>query len=462
MERMNWSSLMTSARFGTSAPNLQAKARSDFERDADRIVFSSAFRRLQNKTQVFPIPKSDFVHTRLTHSFEVASVGRSLGRLVGDFILMNESGILDPQTGKPVTSSDFADVVYAACLAHDIGNPPFGHSGENAFRDFFEKCELQIFAGLTERQKADLLTFEGNAEGFRILTNDHPSQNTGGLKLTYATLGAFCKYTKGSCKIKPNELGSKVAKRVSEKKTGFFKSEENCFLDMANTLGLLNLTDSAPFHFSRHPLSFVMEAADNICYQIIDLEDAHKLGLIGLEEVIALLKPFATSIPGDPCDIKEILGIKNSDEKIGALRAKAISSLTFKCLDVFKDKYKDIMLGCFDDELTDYIDLKDQFAMIKESKGEIFGNAKIVALEYAGRSAIHGLLDIYLDALEKWADDKKYAKSLIKTLPEQYQPITSQNYLNILKIVTFISRMTDSFAIDQYRMLSGHKLPEIG
>lgn len=462
MNKMNWSSLMTSERFGTEAPNLQADARSDFERDADRIVFASAFRRLQNKTQVFPIPKSDFVHTRLTHSFEVASVGRSLGRLVGKFVLEKEGEIMDPKTNTPLTSADFADVVYAACLAHDIGNPPFGHSGENAFRDYFELCEFPEFKVLNKRQKADLLTFEGNAEGFRILTNDHPSKNKGGLKLTYATLGAFCKYTKGSIKVKPNELGTALSERVSKKKTGFFKEEEECFLSVANKLGLLQLTDSTPYHFSRHPLAFIMEAADNICYQIIDLEDAHKLGLIEEDEVLDLLKPFANSITGDPCDVRDIMAIGNADERIGAFRAKAISALTFQCLEVFKENYEAIMSGLFDDELTDYIKQKEEFGRVKQSKSAIFGKSKIVALEYAGRSAIHGLLDIYLSALQQWSEGKKFAKSLIGTLPEQYQPIPSDHYLNILKIVTFISRMTDSFAIDQYRMLSGHKLPEIG
>lgn len=288
--RLDWNRLITSKRFGASTYHLKTDARTEFERDLDRIIFSSPFRRLKDKTQVFPVPKSDFVHNRLTHSIEVSSIGRSIGKLAGEFILKKEGRIYDMEGNEAITSTTIGHIVAAACLAHDIGNPPFGHSGEQSFRVFFKKffakSENEDFTKeLTDKEKKDLLEFEGNAEGFRILTNDHPSGQTGGLKLTYSTLATFTKYPKESIINELNSKGELNLKRRSGKKIGFFQSERAIFQEIATDLGLIRLSDSDRY-WCRHPLSFLVEAADNITYTLMDIEDGHKLKLIQTDEVV--------------------------------------------------------------------------------------------------------------------------------------------------------------------------------
>lgn len=463
--KLDWNKLISSKRLKTDAPNLQADARNEFERDNDRIIFSSAFRRLQDKTQVFPIPKSDFIHSRLTHSIEVASIGRSLGKLVGKFIIGKEGKIKDAHTNELITPETFANIISASCMAHDIGNPPFGHSGEESFRHYFKNHSSnnskELFLALnSEAKKGDFLRFEGNAEGFRILTNDHPSGFEGGLKMTYTTLSTFCKYTAGGGEVIFNELGLKSAKRRSCKKVGFFQSEKEIFEEISKELGLLKLSDDQ-IYYTRHPLAFVMEAADNISYQIMDLEDGHKLGLVTTEEVINLLKPFIASIKNDPCNIDDLLKIKDPYEKIGAFRAKAINSLTYQCFEVFKNNYPQIMNGEFDSELTDLIEQKTEFENIDKIKMEkLFSYSKVVSIESSGRFVIKGLLDLYLDAYNNIED--KYGQNIINMLPAYYRVAKGDDpYLVLIKISTYLSRMTDSFAIDQFRSLTGHKFPEI-
>lgn len=462
--RLDWNKLISSKRLGTDAPNLQADARNEFERDVDRIIFSSAFRRLQDKTQVFPIPKSDFIHSRLTHSIEVASVGRSLGKLIGKFILKTEGVIKDAHTGEGINPETFSNIIAAACMCHDIGNPPFGHSGEDAFRHYFENynsnSSKDLFKKISKSEKDDFLRFEGNAEGFRILTNDHPSGLPGGLKMTYTTLAAFSKYTCEGGELKLNKLGQSVDKRRSNKKVGVFQEEKEIFKEIANELKLLKLSDDQVY-FCRHPLSFILEAADNISYQVMDLEDGHKLGLISTELVVELLKPFVLNIKKDPCKISDLLAIKDDFEKVGAFRAKAINSLIYQCSDIFKQNYPKIMTGEFDSELTDLIQQKDEFKKLDKIKKEkLFSYYKVVAIESSGRHVISGLLELYLDAYKNIK--KKYGENIINMLPAHYRPSTADNeYIVLLKICSYLSRMTDSFAIDQFRSLTGHKFPDI-
>lgn len=461
---LDWNKLISSERLGLNNHNLQKDARTEFERDIDRIIFSSAFRRLQNKTQVFPIPKSDFIHSRLTHSIEVASVGRSLGKLIGKFIIKKHGPITDANKQETISEDSFGDIVAAACLAHDIGNPPFGHSGEDAFRHYFEEAEnnnaRKLFASLSPAQKDDFLRFEGNAEGFRILTNDHPSGIAGGLKLTLTTLATFCKYTCEGGVIIPNNLSNKCQNRRSLKKLGVMQSEKEIYKSIAEKLGLLKLSDSQ-IYYTRHPLSFVMEAADNISYQIMDLEDGHKLGLVSTEEVISLLAPFVNSIEQDPCDIRSLDAITDKNEQVGAYRAKAINSLIYQVSMVFEDKYDEIMRGEFDSELTDLVKQKDDFKKIENIKAEkIFNYYKVVSIESAGRYAIKELLEIYLNAYNNL--DKKYAKNIISMLPSYHQvKVSDSPYDVLLRLTTYLSRMTDNFAIDQYRSFTGQKFPEI-
>ncbi|TBX69620.1 dNTP triphosphohydrolase [Flavobacterium silvisoli] len=462
--RLDWNKLITSKRLGTTAPNLQADARNEFERDVDRIIFSSAFRRLQDKTQVFPIPKSDFIHSRLTHSIEVASVGRSLGKLIGKFILKTEGLIKDAHTGEDINPETFSNIIAAACMCHDIGNPPFGHSGEDAFRNYFENYQnnssKDLFERLSNSEKEDFLRFEGNAEGFRILTNDHPSGYPGGLKMTYTTLAAFSKYTCEAGKLELNKLGYSVNKRRSSKKVGVFQEEKRIFNEIAVELELLKLSNKQ-IYFCRHPLSFILEAADNISYQVMDLEDGHKLGLISTNEVVELLKPFVLNIKNDPCNIDDLLSINDDYEKVGAFRAKAINSLIYQCYDVFEKNYSKIMTGEFDSELTDLIEQKNEFEKLDEIKKEkLFSYYKVVAIESSGRHVISGLLELYLDAYKNIK--KKYGENIINMLPPHYRPSeTDRPYVVLLKISSYLSRMTDSFAIDQFRSLTGHKFPDI-
>lgn len=463
--RLDWNKLITSKRLGTDSKNLQADARNEFERDVDRVIFSSAFRRLQDKTQVFPIPKSDFIHSRLTHSIEVASIGRSLGKLVGTFVIKEEGEIRDAHTNEVIAPETFANIIAASCMAHDIGNPPFGHSGEDSFRNYFKNhsknCSNKLFSHLKDKAKEDdFLRFEGNAEGFRILTNDHPSGFEGGLKMTYSTLSTFSKYTCGGGPIEQNKLGLSISKRRSCKKVGFFQSEKEIFDEISSELGLLKLSDEQ-IYYTRHPLAFVMEAADNISYQIMDLEDGHKLGLITTKEVIEKLQPFTEIIQNDPCNIDDLLNIQDPYERVGAFRAKAISSLIYQCFEVFKDNYPKIMSGEFDSELTDLIPQKDHLKEIEDLKGEkLFSYYKVVSIESSGRHVIKGLLELYLDAFENI--DEKYGKNIINMLPNHFRVKKGDDpYLVLLKISSYLSRMTDSFAIDQFRSLTGHKFPEI-
>lgn len=460
--RLDWNKLINSKRLNSDNLILQSDIRSEFERDIDRIIFTTAFRRLQDKTQVFPMPKSDFVHTRLTHSIEVSRIGRTLGKLVGDYVIKKEGLIIDANKGQEeITSDTFASIIGAACLSHDIGNPPFGHSGEESFREFFEHFfkDNSISDKLNNAQKDDFLRFEGNAEGFRILTNDHPSAIEGGLRLTYTTLAAFCKYTTEGGDITLNHLGKVLLKRRSNKKIGVFQSEKKIFKKIAEELGLLKLSNEQ-IYYCRHPLAFITEAADNICYQIMDLEDGHKLKLITTNKVIELLKPLASSIPNDPCKIEELENIKNANERVGAFRSKAINSLILQVFEVFKDHYDEIMSGKFDEELTDLIKQKDEFEKIDKEKPELFNYQKIVAIEFAGRHVIKGLLSLYIDAY--FNRKKKYGRNLLKLLPDQFSIKDYDNFYYVLiKLCGYLSRMTDSFAMDHYRTYTGHKLPEI-
>lgn len=462
--KLDWNKLITSKRLGAETYDLTSDARTEFERDLDRIIFSSPFRRLKDKTQVFPVPKSDFIHNRLTHSIEVSSIGRSLGKLSGQFILSKESEIKDSEGHEEVTPSTFGHIVAAACLAHDIGNPPFGHSGEQSFRVFFKKffndpINKDFTDELTIEQKADFLQFEGNAEGFRILTNDHPSGKSGGLKLTYSSLGAFSKYPKESVVESLNELGNAISKRRSKKKVGFFQKEKELFENVASTLGLLKLSDDK-MYWCRHPLSFLVEAADNITYTLMDIEDGHKLGLISTEEVIELFKPIANSLPKDPCPIEDFDKIENQDERVGAYRAKAINALIFQANEAFKNNYEAIMTAKYDSELTESISSCDDFEKLSQRTNHFFKYEKVVAIEFAGMHVVSGLLSIYLDAFRNI--NEKYAENLIGNLPKQFQfDLTTSKYEVLLKISTYISRMTDNYALDFYRKLTGHKLPEI-
>lgn len=436
---MNWEQLLSSARSGNKGVS-SAQDRSAFEADYDRIIFSYPFRRLQDKTQVFPLPEQDFVHNRLTHSLEVSSVGRSLGKRAGEEIVKRHSL-------KNVTANDIGTIVSAAALAHDVGNPPFGHSGEEAISSFFKNnASLNwLKENTSEIEWKDLENFEGNAQGFRLI-----NQKEHGLSLTHATLGAFTKYPK-------NVSAPREKSRVSQKKYGFFQSEKEAFYESAETLGLHNLGEST---WTRHPLAFLVEAADDICYHIIDLEDGCTLGLVSLEETIDLLKP----IVGDRFNREKLEEKKFLHEKLGTLRALAINELITQTVEVFLANEEAMLQGSFDQSLTDMLPVAEAMQHIKKVSIEKIYRAKIVVeKEVAGYEVLNGLLDTLIHSAQGFLSENPttYHKMVVRTLPEHIKEAVEQKsaYKAIRLMLDYISGMTDTHALASYRKLKGMALP---
>lgn len=453
---LQWEKLLNANRIGDERIYDFHNQRSEFQRDIDRIVFSSAFRRLQDKTQVFPMPASDFVHSRLTHSLEVSSVGRNLGNMAGEFVVQKERNL----SNYSINSHFFGDIVAAASLAHDVGNPPFGHSGESAISDFFLKNSF-LKKDMNESQWADLTHYEGNAHGFRLLTNHHPNEiSKGGLKLTYATLAAFIKYPKQS--FISSKYEEVHGQRASFKKFGFFQTEKSEFADVIKHTNLIKLINDDEMHyFSRHPLAFLMEAADNICYRIIDLEDGFKLNYLSFEEIESLLIDFIINDEANNNAFTKYNQIKDEGEKVGYLRAKAINQLVNETMIVFKENYSEIMNATFDDELTNLIQSnKILEGKIKSSNLFLYKRKPVIEIELAGYKIINGLLETFVDsALNPVGINKK----ILQIIPLQFHSdINESQYDKLMKIVDFVARMSDSYALNLYRKLTGQSLPSIG
>ena len=440
---MNWLQLLSPHRIDQQE-NSHEISRSAFEQDYDRIIFSYPFRRLQDKTQVHPLPEHDFVHTRLTHSLEVSSVGRSLGKKVGEIILNK-----NPDLAKQVSLFDFGAIVAAGSLAHDLGNPPFGHSGEDAISDFFlhNIFGQSIQSQVTDAQRADLTNFEGNAQGFRIL-----NKKEYGFKLTYATLGAFTKYP---C---PAHFPNRNKNKKSQKKFGFFQSEEKTFTEVANHLGL---TKAGSVAWSRHPLSFLVEAADDICYSIIDLEDACRLGLLSFDEIIELLSPILK----EKLNRNKLNQKSGLNEKIGILRAMAINELIEATTKIFIEQEETILTGNFDEALTDSCEHKSALKTIADVSLEKIYRAKhVVQIEAAGFEVLPGLLEEFgkaSEALLKKNTEKKYA-NLAKLFPTETALAIKANakdsYLQFREVIDFISGLTDKHALSLYRKIKGFEI----
>ena len=378
---MNWLQLLSSHRTGQKPTVNTEPSRSAFEQDYDRIIFSHPFRRLQDKTQVHPLPEHDFVHTRLTHSLEVSSVGRSLGKRVGEIVLQRH-----PELNTTSTLFDFGAIVAAASLAHDLGNPPFGHAGEAAIGDFFiHHPQGQTFkAKVTPAEWSDLTKFEGNAQGFRILT-----KNQYGLKLTYATLGAFTKYP---C---PALFPTRDTTKRSQKKFGFFQTEKEIFQEVMTQLELTPVSD---FVSGRHPLAFLVEAADDICYSIIDLEDGCNLGLVSYAEAKQLFEGVLTK---NKSKLGKLEHLSSKQEKIGYLRALAIGDLMDECSTLFLDEEAAILSGNFDQALADHCPSKSGLKeIIKVSIERIYQARQVVEIEAAGHEVLPGLLEEFTTAGE--------------------------------------------------------------
>jgi len=450
---LDWQLLLNDNRLGieqTSAKD-SIDGRSEFQKDFDRVVFSSAFRRLQDKTQVFPLPESDFVHTRLTHSLEVAVVGRSLGNLVGEKIIDRH-----PELAKHVNKFHFGEIIAAACLAHDIGNPPFGHSGEDAISEYFINGGGKSFKDkiIDEKKWLDLIKYEGNAQGFRIITGLQNPDVRGGLQLTYSTIASFSKYPKQS--FTPKNLMKHTRKNVYSK-YGFFQSEKLIFKEVAEAVGLEHIDNPDSFWWFRHPLSFLVEAADDICYRVMDLEDGFRLGLVPFAETEELIIPLINS--------NNLEGYERRDEKekIGYLRAKAISDLVNELAITFLDEESNLLSGKLQDDLLSIIPKSKPLDIIKNvSIDKIYRSRIVVEREVAGYEVIGGLLDTFIQAYNEDLDNNfsKRNLAIINLLPKRITSEKDDNIYNrLLRILDFISGMTDSFAVSLFRNIKGISLP---
>ena len=442
---MNWEQLLSNQRAGES-PRQHDISRSAFEQDYDRIIFSHPFRRLQDKTQVHPLPEYDFVHTRLTHSLEVSSVGRTLGKRVGQVLLERHK-----ELAEKFSVHDFGAIVAAASLTHDIGNPPFGHSGEDAISEFFlNHPAAQSFKDqVDEWQWQDLTNFEGNAQGFRILNKERYQ----GLRLTYATLAAFSKYPRKSL------LPERDKTRRSQKKYGFFQSESQLFATIAENVGLINYDE---YVWSRHPLAFLVEAADDICYQLIDLEDGCRLNLVSYEDTVALY----AGILGDKFDKAKLQRIESTDERIGTLRALSIGVLIDECCSLFLDEEENLLNGSFDISLTDQIKTAAVLRDIESlSIEKIYRARSVMETEAAGFEVVPGLLASFTtaacEAIKNTTITKK-DQSALRLLPMEIKNEIAQQtdlYSVLMSCMDFVSGMTDSHAISLFRKIKGISLP---
>ncbi len=452
---MDWEQLLSLKRFGDKGKRLrkeQNETRLGFEVDYDRIIFSSAFRSLQDKTQVFPMPiavgsQKNFVHTRLTHSLEVSVVGRSLGRSAGQQILAKYPFLTEIHGYQ---FNDFGAIVAAAALAHDIGNPPFGHSGEKAIGNYFKQGKGKQFRNvLSAEEYQDLIDFEGNANGFKLLTESRDGV-PGGLRLSYATLGAFIKYPKGSLPKRPS-------KNIVDKKFGFFQSEKAFFHELVEEIDLLPNPDHLETGFLRHPLTYLVEAADDICYTIIDFEDGINLGLIpeeyALEYLINLVK--------DNINTKKYNAMTTSSDRLSYLRALAISTLIGDAVDVFVKNEDKILNGEFNVSLLDKGKYTAQVAdIIKLSVEKIYQSTEVVDKELAGYRIISDLLDTYTTALinVKEGQDTNYDRLLLTSLPEKYRNTDASLYKILLDTSCFVASLSDSAAVHIHDKLTGRHI----
>jgi dGTPase len=468
IEKMQWDKLLCSERQGQEKhPDEDPRERNPFERDIDRIIFSESFRRLKDKTQVFPITDNDHVHNRLSHSLEVSCIGRSLGRELGVHILDKHKKSLKELVENGLNEASFGTIVQAACLAHDIGNPPFGHSGENAIQAwFYSDIGRKHLEQLNPEEKEDLDLFEGNAQGFRIITRAERQTERRGLQLTYATLATFTKYPRESL-IKDNSLKQRNNWRDSAKKFGFFQSEKEIFEEVADKVGLIRIDDNLAW-WCRHPLAFLVEAADDICYRIMDLEDGFNMGYIDYKTTEDLLVDIAGY------EYRERLQNKNDKsvlrENIRYLRGKTINKLMKVAKKTFINHEDELLTGRFDNSLleADNEEIVQKINNIKKQiKSKVYNCQDVLSIEVAGYDVVSGLLNEFIPAVNDGeigiAPNKKNKKSekIREMLPSKIifeDQFGSEKYLNILRVTDYISGMTDSYAVSLFKKIKGISL----
>ena len=440
---MEWEKLLSLKRHGDEFKRKridQDETRLGFEVDYDRIIFSSEFRSLQDKTQVVPFSQGDFVHTRLTHSLETSVVGRSLGRKVGVEILKKYPHL---KNKLGYQSNDFGAIVASASLAHDIGNPPFGHSGEKSIGQYFISGPGKKFKDiLNEKEFQDLCDFEGNANGFKILTQSRPGRE-GGLRLSYATLGTFVKYPKESLPVKPSS-------NISDKKYGFFQNEKNTYVDIANELGLLK-DDGG---YNRHPLTFLVEAADDICYTIIDFEDGINLGLV--QEDYAL--EYLINLVRDSINTEKYNALNNTIDRVSYLRALSINTLINEAVQIFIENEDDILSGNFHVSLLKKSKYKPQISdIIKISIERIYESKEVIEKEVAGYNIINKLLDTFISSVNRYYEGNQtsYDDLILKLLPSTTNLNHDNLYSRLLEICHYVASLSDRKALNVYNKITG-------
>jgi dGTPase len=448
---MQWSKLLSRSRLMEDVANIPDAGRTSFEKDFDKIIFSSYFRRLKDKTQVFSLVENDYIRSRLNHSLEASCVGRTLGTLVGKEIVKRHAAELTDFAAR-----DFGDIVAAACLAHDIGNPPFGHAGEDAIQEWFKSPQAaSVLFGFSPGQQADFKKFEGNAQGFRILTKLDKRPNLQGLQFTCAMLATFTKY--------PREAGIRsdlfkkynaIEAHKSTKKHGFFQDEKDLFAQIANEVGLIRREEKSAW-WCRHPLTFLVEAADDICYHIVDLEDGFRMGCITYEEVNMLLNDVLT---GEKLDALE----SDKKENIKYLRSKAIHKLITEVKQVFLDYEDEILCGKFDIPLADKLESSNKLKEIIEfTRKNVYESFNVVTVKVAGYEVLGGLLEEFIHAITNNNLSKSYlVKKLLPNFKESDENETL--YRRVLKVIDYISGMTDSYAVSIFKKIKGISLPRGG
>ena len=444
MQRMDWSRLVCDKRFGLEDYHDPRKngIRTDFRRDYDRLVFSSPFRRLQNKTQVFPLPGSIFVHNRLTHSMEVACVGKSMAAEIATGLRARYA-----TADCADAFSHIGDIVAAACLAHDLGNPPFGHSGEKAISTFFsEGAGRSLEAHLDAHQWADLTHFEGNANAFRVLTHQFKGRRQGGFAMTYSTLASIVKYP----------FDSRLA---TKNKFGFFSTEAADFRKVATELGMLEQPGpGGEMRYARHPLVYIVEAADDICYEVMDIEDAHKLRILTTREVI---EAFLSFFPADRrARMEEVMAhVDDPNEKIAYLRSCVVGVLVQRCAEAFLANEDAILEGRMTGSLLNHIPEleKSGYARCNDiSWSKIYCSGDVVDIELAGNRIITFLLEKLTDAVLN--PELNYSRLLLAKFPDQYDVAAPTLFGRLQAVLDHVSAMTDVYALDLYRKLNGIQL----
>lgn len=443
---MNWQQLITNKRLGQEVRHSERHDdRTEFKRDYDRLIFSAPFRRMQNKTQVFPLPGSVFVHNRLTHSLEVASVGMSLGCDVARWLVERTPELAQTMIGE------IGQIVAAACLAHDMGNPPFGHSGEKAIQTFFTEGPGSVLRErVSEAFWSDITHFEGNANAFRLLTHQYEGRRVGGFVMTYSTLASIVKYP----------FSSALSGRKG--KFGFFGSEKDYFQRIADEMGMIRLSaQNKPLCYARHPLVYLVEAADDICYEVMDIEDAHKLKILSYDETADLLLGFF-----DEDTRRRIAqrivdeGLTDESEKVVYMRACAIGCLEHECARTFVDHEREILAGTFSGSLVEAISERPRDAYRRcasLSKQRIYRSKPVLDVELSGYKIMETLMEQMTAAVLH--PERYYSQQLIGRVSSQYHIDAPDLETRLMAVVDYISGMTDVYALDVYQKINGISLP---